>query len=70
MKEEYIRHFNKVIIGIIQTDAEGNKTARLFSSRKIVGFYSPKDNRTRNFMLQIVSEGDTLVNLIYEELNK
>ena len=70
MKEEYIRNFNKVIIGIIQTDAEGNQTGRLFSSRKIVGYYTVKDNRTRNFMLQIVSEGNTLVNLIYEELNK
>ena len=70
MKEEYIRDFNKVIIGIIQTDSNGEKTARLFNSRKIVGFYSPKDNRTRNFMLQIVSEGDTLVSLIYKELGR
>ena len=70
MKEEFIRDFNKVIIGIIQTDNEGNQTGRLFTSRKIVGYYTVKDNRTRNFLLQIVSEGNTLVNLIYQELNK
>jgi hypothetical protein len=70
MKEEYIRDFNKVIIGIIQTDAEGNQTGRLFNSRKIVGYYTVKDNRTRNFLLQIVSEGNTLVNLIYKELGR
>jgi len=70
MKEEYIKNFNKVIVGIIQTDDEGNQTGRMFNSRKIVGYYTVKDNRTRNFMLQIVSEGNTLANLIYEELNK
>ncbi len=71
MHEEYIKDFYGRIIGIIQTDTlTGNQTGRVFSNRKIVGFYNVAENLTRNFMLQVVSKGNTLVNLIYEEINK
>ena len=38
--EEYIRDFNtRQIIGIIKTEANGDKAAIDFATRKILGFY-------------------------------
>ena len=49
MKEEQIRQFNGQIIGIIETDSSGNKTARDFPSRVILGYYVKDKNQTIEF---------------------
>lgn len=62
----YIKEFSGKIIGIIETDSEGNQTGRDFDTRKIVGWYVKKHDHTENFMHQIVAKGNAVVNLIYE----
>ena len=37
MSTSYIKEFSGKIIGIIETDTNGNQTARDFESRKILG---------------------------------
>lgn len=54
-----IRDFNHKIIGFIETDEKGVKTARDFSLR-ILGTYDPKTNLTRDFYKRIVGRGDNL----------
>ena len=49
MKEEQIRQFNGQIIGIIETDSSGNKTARDFPSRVIT---SKTKTKRSNFRLE------------------
>jgi hypothetical protein len=68
--EEYIRAFDKTILGIIKTTDNGEQQALDFPSRKILGFYWPKDNTTRDFSYRILSSGNTLVSLIYEYKQK
>lgn len=62
----YIKEFSGKIIGIIETDEEGNQTARDFDSRAIVGWYVKKYDHTTDFMHRIVAKGNAVVNLIYE----
>lgn len=66
MATSYIKEFSGHIIGIIETDANGNQTARDFESRKILGWYVKNHDHTENFMHQIVAKGNAVVNLIYE----
>ena len=71
MKEEQIRQFNGQIIGIIETDSSGNKTARDFPSRVILGYYVKDKNQTIEFpSIRIVAWGDVTVDLIYKYKNK
>ena len=64
--EEFIRAFDQSIIGIIRTKDDGEQLALDFPSRKILGFYWPKDNTTRDFSYKILARGNTLAQLIYE----
>ena len=56
---ETIREFSGKIIGFIDIDSSGNKTARDFYGR-ILGTYDKNLNVTRDFYGRIVSQGDTL----------
>ena len=49
MQEEQIRQFNGQIIGTIETDSFGNKTARDFPSRLILGYYVKDRDQTIEF---------------------
>lgn len=64
--EEYIRAFDGQIIGVIRTEANGDKTAFDFPGKRIVGYYKKRYNYTTNFFGVVVAKGDTVVNLIYE----
>lgn len=67
MQEEQIRQFNGQIIGTIETDSSGNKTARDFPSRLILGYYVKDRDQTIEFpSRKIVALGDATVNLIYK----
>lgn len=66
MKQEYIRELNGNILGIIETDPNGNQTARDFPSYRILGYYNKQLNRTTTFLGQIVSQGNTVVQFIYQ----
>lgn len=66
---ETIRDFYGVIIGFIETDDRGDKTARDFY-RRILGYYDKKQNVTRDFYHKIIAKGDAVVGLIYAEHEK
>jgi hypothetical protein len=66
MKDEYIKAFDKTILGVIRTKDNGDQTLLDFPSRKIIGFYLTKDNTTREFSYKIVSQGNTLIALLYK----
>lgn len=62
----YIKEFSGRIIGIVETDADGNQTGRDFDTRTIVGWYIKKHDHTEDFMHRVVAKGNSVVNLIYE----
>lgn len=68
MKEERIRKFSGEIIGIIETDDKGNKVARDFPSRLILGEYDAARDCTLDWPSRLViGKGDSVVSLIYEK---
>ncbi len=67
MTEEFIRDFNtRLIIGIIETDTNGDKIARDFQSRQILGYYRKKYNHTTDFYGRVIAIGDCVVSLIWQ----
>lgn len=68
--EEYIRDYNtKQIIGIIRTENNGDQAAIDFATRKILGFYRASRDVTTDFIGRILTKGNTVVALIYKNLN-
>lgn len=65
-KEEYIKTFEGVIIGIIETKENGDQLARDFSSRMILGYYIKSRDVTTDFYGRVVSRGNTVVSFIYK----
>lgn len=70
MTEERIRTFEGLVIGIVKTDAEGNKTAYAFPSRLVLGYYKKKYDYTTDFYGVVVAKGDAVVSLIYSNHDK
>lgn len=66
MAKETIKDFSNIIIGYVDTDSKGNKTATDFYGR-IVGYYDKQANVTTDFYRIIRYRGDAVVSLIYEE---
>lgn len=68
MAKELIRNFGGKILGSLETN--GTKTiARDFYGR-ILGTYDTHDNKTRDFYGRILSQGNTVVGLIYQNEKK
>ena len=66
-KRDAIKDFYKKIIGYVDTDTvTGAKTVRTFGM-KIVGYYDPKTNITRDFYKRIVGQGDLTMMLLQQE---
>ena len=66
--EEYIRDYNtRQIIGIIKTEANGDKAAIDFATRKILGFYRASRDVTTDFIGRVLTKGDTVVSLLYNK---
>ena len=66
MKEEYIRDFSGVIIGIVEYKDNGDQVVRSFASIQILGYYRKAENHTTDFLGRILSRGNTAIALIYE----
>lgn len=64
ISKEPIREFNGKIIGFIETDKDGNQQVRNFLGN-IVGSYDKKFNVTRDFYGKIVTQGNTVIGLLY-----
>lgn len=67
--KETIRTWDGRIIGYLETDYQGNITARDFYGR-ILGKYEKSLDVTRDFYGRIVSRGNTASGLIWQEYNK
>lgn len=67
MSTEYIRDIDQKIIGSIDTKSNGDRTARMFPSQKIIGFYFKDQNVTTNLIYTRLTFGDSLVSLIMAE---
>ena len=66
MTEEYIREFpSQRIIGIIQTQSNGDQIAVDFITRKILGYYRKSLNKTTDFYGRILNDGNSLTALFY-----
>ena len=67
MTEEFIRDANtRLIIGIIETDTNGDKIARDAETRQILGYYRKKYNHTTDFYGRVVAIGDCVVSFIWQ----
>lgn len=63
---EYIKTFDKKIIGIIKYKSNGDKVAMTFPGRKILGFYLKDRDSTTDLSYRVLTKGDTLIGLIYQ----
>lgn len=70
MKEEYIKTFKGVIMGILITEDNGDQTAKDFNSRQILGYYKARYNHTTDFLGRVIAQGNTVVSLIYANKDK
>lgn len=68
--EEIIRDFAGRQLGIITTEPNGDKTARMWQSRMIVGYYRKGSDHTTDFSGKVVARGDVVVSLIYKALSE
>lgn len=64
-----IRAFGGKILGFLETDAQGNQQVREFNG-KILGNYDKHCNVTRDFGGRIVSQGNTVIGFLYNNINK
>ena len=64
MTEQKIRDFYGRIVGTLETDSQGNVTARDFYGR-IKGKYQKYDDTTRDFYNRVISKGNTVASLLY-----
>lgn len=65
-KEEFIKTFEGVIIGIIETKDNGDQVARDFASRQILGYYRARYNDTTDFYGRSIGRGNLLASLIWQ----
>lgn len=66
MKEEYIKNFDQTIIGILETDTNGDQRVRSWPGRQIIGYYYSSRNVTTDFFGRILSQGNTVTSLLYK----
>lgn len=67
MKDEIIRDFYGVPLGIITNQPNGDVVARDFLSRQILGYYRKNIDKTTDFYGRPLTQGNTVLSLI---LNK
>ena len=70
MKTEYIKSVTNLILGTIETNSNGDQIARIWPSRRIVGYYRAKRDITTDLLGRIISKGNSVVSLIYKEINE
>lgn len=63
MQRDYVKNAQGKILGFVETDSQGNKTAKTRDGR-IVGYYKAKFGTTVTPSGKIVSRSDTVVSLI------
>lgn len=66
ISSERIRGWNGKILGSIETDKEGNQQVRDFYG-KILAYYDKRCNCTRDFYGKILTQGNTVLGLLYKD---
>lgn len=66
---ETIKDRNQRVIGTIETDSQGNKTAKDEGGR-VLGTYDASQKVTRDWTGWVVAEGDAVVGLVYEAASR
>lgn len=64
-KRNTIREYGGKVIGFIDEDDDGNQEARSFGG-KVLGRYDKATNMTRDFGGKVLSIGNTLAALLYQ----
>lgn len=64
---EYIRKYAGQIIGTIETDSNGVKTAKKWAG-PILGVYNPRTNETTEFAGKIIAHGDVTSALVWNSV--
>lgn len=67
MSQEYIRDFAGRILGIIETDSNGDQKAIDFDSRMVLGYYRAAPNHTTDFSGRIIAKGNCVSAFIYNK---
>ena len=68
MSQEFIKEFGSgKILGIIETDSNGDQKAIDFDTRKILGFYRKKNDHTTDFYGRIIARGNCVASLIFNK---
>lgn len=67
MSQEYIKDFSGKILGIIETDSNGDQKAIDFSSRQVLGYYRANYNHTTDFYGRVIAKGNCVVSFIYNK---
>ena len=67
MTQEYIREFSGKILGIIETDSNGDQKAIDFDTRKILGYYRKKLDHTTDFYGRVIAKGNCVASFIYNK---
>lgn len=63
---EFLREYeSKRIVGILETETNGDQTLREYPSRRILGYYRAKQNVTTDLYGRKISDGNTLSSLAY-----
>ena len=65
--DEYIKDFNGVIIGIVETKDNGDQLVREFATRRILGYYIKEKDHTTDFMGRILTRGNTVISLLFNK---
>ena len=66
-KEEYIKTFEGVIIGIVETNSNGDQTVRNFPARQVVAKYDHNRDVTTDFYGRIIAKGNAAVAPLYSK---
>lgn len=70
IKEEFIKTYTGQIIGVIRTAANGDKIAYSYPGRRILGYYRVKQDITTDLVGRVLSRGDSLASLFYNNTSK
>ena len=68
MQQQYIREYpSGKILGIIETDTNGDQIARDFSTRMILGYYRARFDHTTDFHGRVIAKGNCVASLIFNK---
>lgn len=68
MRDEFIKNKSGKILGVIRYHDNGDQTALNYPGYKILGYYRASRNVTTDYYGKIISTGNSVIALIYQDL--